>query len=74
MERQIDFSIPKVRSLTLSDSELYLEQLKIHLEMHHRNGDNDPIKFAAKNAARTVFRQLPEQLQQPLRHVVQPTP
>ena len=49
---------------------MYLDQLKLHLEMH-RSGDNDPVKFAAKNAARTVFRRLPEQLQGPLRRVVQ---
>ena len=70
MERQIDASIPKVRAREFSDAKLYLDQLKLHLEMH-RSGDNDPVKFAAKNAARTVFRRLPEQLQGPLRRVVQ---
>ncbi len=70
METQIDASIPKVRARKYSDAELYLDQLKLHLEMH-RSGDNDPVKFAAKNAARTVFRHLPEQLQAPLRRAVQ---
>ena len=70
MEGQIDRSIPKVRAHNFSDAELYLDQLKLHLDAH-RNGDNDPVKFAAKNVARTVFQHLPEQLQDPLRRVVQ---
>lgn len=70
MERQINTSIPKVHAQKFSDAELYLDQLKLHLKVH-RSGDNDPVKFAAKNAARTVFRHLPEQLQDPLRRVVQ---
>ena len=70
MEGQIDRSTTKVRAHNFFDAELYLDQLKLNLDVH-RNGDNVPVKFAAKNAARTVFKHLPEQLQDPLRRVVQ---
>lgn len=70
MERQIDNGLEKVRAAGFSDAEIYLEQLALHLRLH-RNGDNDPLRFATKRAARRVFRHLPEQVQDPLRRVVQ---
>ena len=70
MARQIDSGLAKVRARGFSDAEIYLEQLALHLKLH-REGDNDPMRFATKNAARRVFRHLPEQVQDPLRRVVQ---
>lgn len=70
MERQIESGLKKVRNRGFSDAEIYLEQLALHLRLH-REGDNDPVHFATKNAARKVFRRLPEQVQDPLRRVVQ---
>ena len=70
MEAQINRSLPKVQDRGLRDAALYLEQLAIRLKMH-REGDNDPVHFATKKAARKVFRRLPEQVQDPLRRVVQ---
>ncbi len=70
MEAQINRSQPKVQDGGFRDAALYLEQLAIRLKMH-REGDNDPVHFATKKAARKVFRRLPEQVQDPLRRVVQ---
>jgi len=70
MEAQINRSLPKVQDRGFDDATLYLEQLAIRLKMH-REGDNDPFHFATKKAARKVFRRLPEQVQDPLRRVVQ---
>ncbi len=70
MEAQISRSLAKVRKKSLPDAEIYLEQLLIRLR-EHRGGDNDPVRYATKKVARKVFRRLPEQLQDPLRRVVQ---
>ena len=70
MKRQIEVSLPKVRELRHKDASLYLEQLMTHLDIH-RALDNNPAYFSAKNLARKVYRQLPEQMQSPIRRVVQ---
>ena len=70
MEAQISRSLVKVRKKALQDAEIYLEQLLIRLR-DHRRGDNDPVRYATKKVARQVFRRLPEQVQDPLRRVVQ---
>jgi MoaA/NifB/PqqE/SkfB family radical SAM enzyme len=70
MEEQINRGLAKVRAKSWSDAEIYLEQLLIRLT-DHRGGDNDPVRYATKKVARKVFRRLPEQLQDPLRRVVQ---
>lgn len=70
MARQIEAGLVKVRARGFADAEIYLEQLALHLKLH-RDGDNDPLHFATKKAARKVFRHLPEQVQDPLRRVVQ---
>lgn len=70
MQAQIERSLPKVRAKGLRDAEIYLEQLLVRLKAH-RVGDNDPVRFATKKAARKVFRRLPEQLQEPIRRIVQ---
>jgi MoaA/NifB/PqqE/SkfB family radical SAM enzyme len=70
MEAQISRSLVKVRKKALQDAEIYLEQLLIRLK-EHRRGDNDPVRYATNKVARTVFRRLPEQVQDPLRRVVQ---
>lgn len=70
MEAQIRRSLEKVRSRNLPDAEIYLEQLQIRIE-DHRAGDNELHKYATKKVARKVFRHLPEQLQEPIRRVVQ---
>lgn len=70
MEAQISQSLVKVRKKALQDAEIYLEQLLVRLK-EHRSGDNDPVRYATKQAARKVFRRLPEQVQDPLRRVVQ---
>ena len=70
MKRQIQVSLPKVLELRHKDATLYLEQLMIHLDIH-RELDNNPTYFSAKNLARKVYRQLPEQMQTPIRRVVQ---
>jgi len=70
MARQIEAGLVKVRARGFADAEIYLEQLALHLKLH-RDGDNDPLHFATKKAARKVFRHLPEQVQDPLRRVLQ---
>jgi len=70
MDNQIARSLPKVRERGFRDAAVFLEQLELHLKLH-RDGDNDPLRFATKNVARKVFRRLPEQMQDPLRRVVQ---
>lgn len=70
MEAQIKRSLAKVRGKSLQDAEVHLEQLHIRLQEHQR-GDNDPMRFATKRVARKVFRRLPENIQEPIRRVVQ---
>ena len=70
MEAQIRRALTKVGKKSWPDAEIYLEQLLIRLT-DHRLGDNDPMRYATKKVAREVFRRLPEQLQDPLRRVVQ---
>ena len=70
MAAQIERSLAKVREHGLADAEIYLEQLLTRLQ-EHREGDNDLARYATKKAARKVFRHLPEQLQEPIRRVVQ---
>ena len=70
MRAQVERCLPKVRDRGFKDAELFLGQLLGHLEMH-REGDNNPTYFAAKNVARRVYRQLPEQMQEPIRRIVQ---
>lgn len=70
MEAQIRRALAKVGEKSWPDAEIYLEQLLIRLT-DHRAGDNDPMRYATKKVARKVFRRLPEQLQDPLRRVVQ---
>jgi MoaA/NifB/PqqE/SkfB family radical SAM enzyme len=66
----IEACLPKVRERNYEDAETYLSQLKQVL-MHHRDTGNSPRKFQAENIARQAFRMLPEQLQMPIRNVVQ---
>ncbi|MHA1597172.1 MAG: radical SAM protein, partial [Alphaproteobacteria bacterium] len=70
MFRAIERCIPKVQGRGFKDGETCLTQLRAVLRQH-RDGDNIPARFMAKNAARKVFRLLPEQLQIPVRKVVQ---
>jgi MoaA/NifB/PqqE/SkfB family radical SAM enzyme len=70
MEVQINRSLAKVREKSWPDAEIYLEQLLIRLT-EHRTGDNDPVRYVTKKVARKVFRQLPAQIQKPIRRVVQ---
>jgi len=66
----IDHALPKVHKKGFEDAEIYLNQLRRVL-MQHRDTDNNPSRFRAKNAARKAFYLLPEQLQIPIRKVVQ---
>ena len=70
MAAQIERSLPKVRARGFEDAELYLEQLRAALRQH-REIDNNPVYFQAKNVARKAFRKLPEEIQVPVRKVVQ---
>lgn len=70
MKAQIARSLAKIEGRKLEDAEIYLQQLAIHLDLH-REGDNNPLNFATKKAARKVFRRLPEQVQEPIRRIVQ---
>jgi len=70
MAAQIERSLPKVRARGFEDAELYLEQLRAALRQH-REIDNTPVYFQAKNVARKAFRKLPEEIQVPVRKVVQ---
>lgn len=66
----IQRALPKVRARSFGDAETYLEQLKAMLRQH-RGADNNPARLRAKNLARKAYRILPEQLQLPIRRVVQ---
>ncbi len=66
----LDCALPKVRAHGFEDAATYLEQLRSMLKQH-RDTDNNPARFHAKNAARKAFHMLPEQLQIPIRRVVQ---
>lgn len=66
----IDRSIPKVRKKGFEDAEIYLMQLRRML-MQHRDTDNSLSRFRAKKVARNAYHLLPEQLQIPIRDVVQ---
>lgn len=70
MAAQIERALPKVRARGFEDAELYLEQLRAALRQH-RESDNNPVYFQAKNAARRAFRKLPEDIQVPVRKAVQ---
>jgi MoaA/NifB/PqqE/SkfB family radical SAM enzyme len=63
-------SLPKVRARKFEDAETYLEQLMAILKQH-RETDNNPARLKAKNLARKAYHILPEQLQLPIRKVVQ---
>jgi MoaA/NifB/PqqE/SkfB family radical SAM enzyme len=66
----IERSLPKVRQRGFDDAEVYLKQLRGILRQH-RDTDNNPARLRAKNLARKAYRILPEQLQLPIRRVVQ---
>ena len=66
----IERSLPKVRAQGFEDAEIYLNQLRRVL-LQHRDTDNNPTRFKAKNVARKAFHVLPEPLQIPIRKVVQ---
>jgi len=66
----IDRALPKVRTRGFEDAETYLEQLAAVLKQH-RKTDNNPARLQAKKLARKVYHVLPEQLQLPIRRVVQ---
>ena len=70
MFRAIERCLPKVQAQGFKDSETCLNQLRTVL-MQHRDGDNIPARFLAKNVARKAFHLLPEQLQIPVRKAVQ---
>lgn len=66
----IDRALPKVIERKFEDSEVLLNQLRRALKQH-RETDNNPTRFRAKNVARKAFHYLPEQIQMPIRKVVQ---
>ena len=66
----IERSLKKVQARGFKDAETQLKQLQSML-MQHRDSDNNSSRFRAKNAARKAFHMLPEQLQVPIRRVVQ---
>jgi MoaA/NifB/PqqE/SkfB family radical SAM enzyme len=70
MYAAIDSALPKVRKRGFGDAEIYLKQLRRVL-MQHRDTDNNRSRFQAKKVARSAFHLLPEQLQIPIRKVVQ---
>ena len=70
MQEQIDNSLPLVEAKKLDDASIYLRQLRSILLQHKRNS-NGRLQFEAKQAARTIFHALPEQLQIPVRTAVQ---
>lgn len=69
-ERQIDRSLPKVRSRDFEDGETYLRQLRAALRDHCKYG-NSPLRYRAENAARSLLRRLPGPLREPIRSAVQ---
>lgn len=70
MFQAIERALPKVRARGFEDAEVFLNQLRRVLRQH-RDIDNNPAMFRAKNVARKAFHALPEQLQIPIRKVVQ---
>jgi len=70
MYTAIDKSLPKVKKFGFEDAEIYLTQLRQVLALH-RDTDNKAGHFRAKKVARKAFHALPEQLQLPIRRVVQ---
>ena len=66
----ISQSIPKVKARNFEDAEIFLNQLRQVLSQH-RETDNKASHFRAKKIARRAFHILPEQLQLPIRRVVQ---
>lgn len=70
MQEQIDNSLPLVEAKKLDDASIYLRQLRSILQQHKRNS-NGRLQFQVKQAAKTIFHTLPEQLQIPVRTTVQ---
>ena len=70
MFADIDSALPKVRARGFEDAEIHLTQLRRALKQH-RDTENNPAHYQAKNFARKAFHALPEQLQVPIRKVVQ---
>jgi len=70
MFRDIERALKKVRDKGMEDAIILLEQLRSVLKQH-RDTDNNPVRFRAKNVARKAFHYLPEQIQIPLRNAVQ---
>ena len=70
MDVSISQSIPKVKARNFEDAEIFLNQLRQVLSQH-RETDNKASHFRAKKIARRAFHILPEQLQLPIRRVVQ---
>ena len=70
MDTEIGNSIAKVKAHNFEDAEIFLNQLRDVL-IQHRKTDNKVSHFQAKKIARKAFQVLPEQLQMPIRRVVQ---
>ena len=70
MYTAIGNSIAKVKAHNFEDAEIFLNQLRDVL-IQHRETDNKVSHFRAKKIARKAFQVLPEQLQMPIRRVVQ---
>ena len=66
----IEVSLPKVKARGFEDAEIHLDQLRRALKQH-RDSENNPAHYKAKKIARKAFHFLPEQLQTPIRKVVQ---
>ena len=70
MYTAIGNSIAKVKAYNFEDGEIFLNQLRQVL-IQHRKTENNVSHFRAKKIARKAFQALPEQLQMPIRRVVQ---
>ncbi len=70
MFQQIDQCLPKIRERGFKDAETAIEILRKNLQ-RHRTSENKVSIFTAKSAARKVLRILPEQMQAPLKTLVQ---
>ena len=70
MHAAIDRSIPKVQKRGFDDAEIYLKQLRLML-LQHNDTANSLAGFQAQKVARNAYHLLPEQLQIPIRKVVQ---
>ena len=70
MYTAIETCIGKVKAHNFEDAEIFLNQLRQVLQQH-RKTDNNASHFQAKKIARKAFQVLPEQLQMPIRRVVQ---